>query len=160
MQLGTVRYIQLLKDGSPPQEIAFYVSNFKELFSEVMNTIDLKLSECYWAIIAELMGQSQSFSAFFVKLRFWHILHRHFEIFLPSQAFQQAIIFVILECGLKPSNVKFVKEEILKLIDVVMDVFIKTTEKEPISYCFWSMYFYTQKYEGSCDHLLSLFMSH
>ena len=67
---------------------------------------------------------------------------------------------MILECGLKPSNVKFVKEEILKLIDVVMDVFIKTTEKEPISYCFWSMHFYTQKYEGSCDHLLSLFMSH
>ena len=69
-------------------------------------------------------------------------------------------MFVILECGLKPLHVLFTSEEIVKLIEVVMDVFMKSNEKEPISYCLWSIYFYTQKYEGSCDHLLSLFMSH
>jgi len=69
---------------------------------------------------------------------------------------------VILECGLKPHTPFFKNEEAKQLIEIALEVFIKcqSDNKESISYCLWTICLYTQKYEGSCEHLLSLFTSH
>ena len=135
MTLGHVRYVQFLKDGSKESEIVLYLTNFKELYYSVMDTIDLKLSECYWLQISNIISESggESFPQFFTKLdNIWELLVKQFEMFLPSQTFQKAIVFVILECAFKPLPTAAIRKGVLlqqhiaeKLIEVAMDVFLR-----------------------------------
>ena len=164
MTLGHVRYVQHLKEGSKPTEVQLYLANFKELYYSVMDTIDLKLSECYWLQISNIISESggESFPQFFTKLdNIWELLIKQFEMFLPSQVFQKAIVFVILECAFKPQPSAAMRKGVLlqqhigeKLIEVVMDVFLRChhEDKEAHSYCLWAFVFYAKRYKSQNSH--------
>eukprot|EP00347_Sterkiella_histriomuscorum_P007921 403347052 len=145
MNLGNLRYVQHIKESSKPHEIAFFMENFKEIFHSILDTIDLKLSECYWTSISELISETSSFPRFVTQLDIWDLLIKQFEMFLPSQSFQRAILYVILESGFKMTKIqKLGKQLSERLIEVVMDVFLRCSleDKETFSYCLWSMQLY------------------
>ncbi|CDW71363.1 UNKNOWN [Stylonychia lemnae] len=160
---GNLRYIQLMKEGSKPAEIQFFLSNFREIFHSVMDTIDLKLSECYWTGMAELIEETSSFPRFLTQLDIWDVLVKHFEMFLPSQSFQKAILYVVLECGFKFTKANKLSQQLSeRLIQVVMDVFQRCSndDQECLSFCLWSMYLYVSKnaQHDSPNKLISLIM--